>query len=167
MAALYKINIELLEKYGEYEASIDPETGEVMDETEDLLRQIEALKIDRFEKVENIGCLIKNLRSDAEQIKAEADKLTKRAKAAQNKADRLKSYLEREFFGEKYKSSRVAISWGRTKSVNIIDESLVPQEFLTTKVEVNPNKKEIGAVLKAGGEVSGCVLEEKQYIKIQ
>lgn len=160
MAALYEINNEL---YKLYEASVN-EDGEI---DEKALASIESLEMERSVKIENIGCLIKNLRSDAEQIKAESEKLAKRAKAAQNRAERLKDYLAMHFMGEKFRSPRVVIGWGKTSSVVIEDESIIPEEYATTETVVKIDKNEIKAAIKAGNAVPGCVLEEKQYIMIR
>ena len=75
MANLYEINEELERLY---ENSVN-EDGEI---DEAALAQIESLEMDRSTKIDNLACLIKNLTSDAEAIKAEADKLTGYAKKA-------------------------------------------------------------------------------------
>lgn len=160
MAALYEINRDL---YRLYESSVNDD-GEI-DET--AIDAIEALELERSEKIENIACLIKNLRSDADQIKAEADKLAKRAKAAQNRADSLKDYLELQLAGEKFKSPRVAISWGSTSSVRVEDESLIPAEYTVTETVVKVDKNGIKAAIKAGEDVPGCQLAVSQYIVIK
>lgn len=161
MAALYEINGAL---YRLYENSVN-EDGEI---DEAALGAIESLEMERSEKVENIVCLIKNLRSDAEQIKAEADKLAKRAKAAQNRADRLKEYLTMNLDqGEKFKSPRMALTWGSSASVEIYDESVVPDQYKTVETVVKVDKNEIKRSFKEGEEVPGCALVVKPYITIK
>ena len=55
--------------------AVDPETGEVDEERMVLL---EALHMERDKKIENIACLIKNLKADAAALKAEKDAFAKR-----------------------------------------------------------------------------------------
>ena len=83
---LYEINSKL---ESAFMACIDPETGEVIGDTAEL----DALQIQRDEKVENIACLIKNLKAEAEAIQNEERKLKSRRQACENHADWLKKYL--------------------------------------------------------------------------
>ena len=120
MANLFEINRALIEAW---ESAVDPETGEI---AEDYIEQLEALEMARDEKVENIGCWIKNLASDAAALKEEAKNMNERAKRAERKADSLKRYLEAALHGEKFTSTRCAISWRKTTSVEV-DEAEVPE----------------------------------------
>lgn len=171
MAALYEINNELLKLYGEYEASIDPETGEISDQSEELLAKIEAQEMDRTEKIENIGCFIKNLKSDAEQLKEEAKKLTERAKAAAGKAERLENYLKRELDGQKFSTAKVVISWRKSESVEC---SIAPSDYMFTIPEdylrfKDPeiDKTAVKKALKAGLQIPGCSLKESRSMTIK
>ena len=78
---LYEIDNAILE-------CVDMETGEIVD-TEKLA----ALQMERDQKIENIGCWIKNLNADAKALKEEKDNLAARQKAVENKAASLKEYL--------------------------------------------------------------------------
>ena len=70
------------------EQGFDEETGEILD-----TNALEALEIQRDEKIENIALFIKNLKAEAEAIKAEKMNLAKRQQTAENKAEWLKQYL--------------------------------------------------------------------------
>ncbi|MDD6788832.1 MAG: siphovirus Gp157 family protein, partial [Lachnospira sp.] len=85
---LYEINSAL---QAAVDDCIDPETGEILDES--LLDAIDGLQMARDEKIENICLCIKNLRSDADQLKAEKQAFEKRYAATKAKADRLTKYL--------------------------------------------------------------------------
>lgn len=160
MAALFEINNELMKLY---ESAID-ENGEI---EESALEALESLELERSEKIENIACLIKNLRSDAEQIKVEADKLAKRAKAAQNRADSLKEYLLANIpVGVKFKSPRMAISWGSTSAVEVYDQSQIPEKYTTIETVVKVDKNELKRDLK-DGDIPGCLLVNRPYITIK
>ena len=163
MANLFDINKALVDAW---DAAIDPETGE-LDET--LLAAFEALQMERDEKVENIGCWIKNLASDAEALKAEAKAMNERAKRAERKADGLKRYLEAALHGEKFQSTRVAISWRRSTSVEVDEAEIpeLPEQYVRRKVTVEADKTAIKDALKAGEVIEGCRLVEKQSIQIK
>ena len=101
-----------------FNLAIDPETGEV---NEDQMVLLEMLEMERDKKVENIACLIKNLKADAAALKAEKDTFAKRQKQAENKAESLSRYLESVLNGEKFTTDRCAISFRKTSKVMLDD----------------------------------------------
>lgn len=163
MANLFDINRELQDLW---EAALDPETGEL---DEEKLAAFEALGMERDAKIENIGCWIKNLESDAEALKAEAKNMTERAKRAERKADSLKRYLTAALDGEKFNSTRCAISWRRSVSVEIDEAEIpeLPEQYIRTKTTVEPDKAAIKDALKAGEYIEGCRLVERNNISIK
>lgn len=160
MANLYEINAELMKLW---DAAVDPETGEV---NEDLLADFEILQMEKDQKVENIALWIKNLRSDADQMKAEAKILTERAAVANNKAERLKAYIEQALQGEKFQTPRVNISYRTSSSVEVTDINRVPPEFLRLK-DPEVDKTAVKAAFKEGQEVPGCELMPKRSMQIK
>ena len=52
------------------------------------------------------------------------------------------------------------LSLRKTTSVEIVDLSKIPKEYLTVKEEVTPSKKLIGDCLKKNIAVSGAMLRE-------
>lgn len=160
MANLYEINAELTRLW---DAAVDPETGEV---NADLYEQFDALQMEKDQKVENIALWIKNLRSDAEAIKAEAQTLQARAKAASNKADRLSAYIEQALGGEKFQTPRVNISYRSSSSVEIVDPTKIPVKFWRLK-DPEFDKTAIKAAFKEGKEVPGCGLKANRSMIIK
>ena len=75
MRALYEIDNEIL-------SCVDLETGEVID-----TEKLDALQMEREKKVEAVACWVKDLKAEAEAIKAEKQILADRQKAAENKAE--------------------------------------------------------------------------------
>jgi len=138
------------------EQAVDTETGEIID-----IEALEALEMERDQKIENIACWIKNLASDADQIRQEELKLAARRKACTNKADSLKNYLQSFLDGEKYKSPKVAISWRKSEAVECENIDLVPEIYLKRK-DPELDKVGIKKAIKAGEEIAGCSLVEKQ-----
>lgn len=119
MATLYEINEEIL-------SCVDMETGEIID-----AEKLGRLQMAFDDKVEGIALWIKNLLSDAAAIKEEKDKLAERQRVCENKAKNLKEYLSGFLGGEKFKTPRVAISYRKSKSVDVQDmETIVLLRFL-------------------------------------
>lgn len=137
-----------------FDAAIDPETGEIIDEK--ALYLFEGLQLDRDKKIENTACLVKNLRADAEALKAEAAKLTARQKSAENRAAWLQRYLEQIMNGEKFKSTKAVITYSTYKSVQVDDLDSIPDEFKRVKIEAN--KIDIRAAIRDGKDVPGASL---------
>lgn len=151
---LYEINNAILD-------CVDMETGEIID-----IDRLDCLQIERSEKIENIACWIKNLKSDAEQLKVESDNLLQRRRVAENKAESLKTYLQQALEGEKFKSPKVAISYRKTKSVDVTDISQLPEWALRFSDPV-PNKTEIKKKIELGQSVPGAEIKEYQSMIIK
>ena len=102
-----------------------------------------------MKKIENTMLLSKNQRSDSKAIKDEIKKLEERAKAKDNLADRLDKrvdyYIKHNYTNEdgvldeiglndyKMETPRLKLSYRKSTSVNILDQSKVPKQFI--KVE--------------------------------
>ena len=159
---LYEINQAIIDLY---DNMVEPETGEVSDDFEHLL---DMLDMARGEKIENIGLLIKDLKAESEAIKAEVKKLQDRARAAENKAERLKNYLAYNLGGEGFRTPKVAISFRNTQSVEVEPEAwqFLPDKYLRKK-DPEPDKKAIGDALKKGYAVPGCKLVDNRSMIIR
>ena len=153
---LYEIEAEIMD-------CIDQETGEVID-----IDRLNALEMERDKKISNVACWIKDLKAEAEAIKAEKQALDKRQKAAENKAESLKGWLQNILQGEKYKDSRCSISYRKSERVNFSDSfdlNTLPDSM--KKVTIEPKKTEIKEFLKAGGEIDGVRIEENTSMTIK
>lgn len=145
------------------ESCIDAETGEIIDE-----KMLTALNMERDKKISNVACWIKNLKAEAEALKTEKQNLEKRQKSCENKVESLKRWLAFALAGEKYKDSRVSISYRKSESVAFSDNfniANLPEEF--QKVTIEPKKSEIKDYLKSGATIDGCYIEESNNIQIR
>ena len=98
---------------------IDTETGEVID-----IDKLNELQLERDTKIENVACWIKDLKAEAEAIKAEKLALAERQKAAENKAESLKKWLAYALDGEKFSTARCSVSFRKTESVEVTEDGL-------------------------------------------
>lgn len=143
---------------GEY---VDTDTGEVFDE-----EYLNGLRIAKTRKVENIACWIKNLQAEAEAYKKEEEAFRTRRKQAENRIESLKRYLTNWVSGEKIETDRCKVSWRKSVSVEIQDESRVPEDYKKEKVIMNIDKVSIKKALTGGKDVPGASLLEKQNVQI-
>ena len=147
---IYEIDKEILN-------CIDLETGEIID-----IDRLNDLQLERDTKIENVACWIKELKAEAEAIKAEKQTLAERQKVAENKAESLKKWLAYALDGQKFKTSKCSISYRKSESVEVTEEGLnnlikEHDELLTYKAP-EPNKKAIKDALKDGLSVEGVQL---------
>lgn len=154
---LYEIN----EAIANFEFSIDEETGEILN-----AMQLDELNMARDVKAENVALFIKNLKAEAEAIKAEEKALATRRKHTERKAQSLTDYLQYCLDGDKLKTAKVAVSYRKSEQVECSDISMVSGEYLRVK-EPELDKAKIKKAIKAGEEVAGCSLVEKQNIQIK
>jgi hypothetical protein len=155
--------MKLYEIMQELELALTPnEDGEITQEQIDAFEQLELAK---NEKIENIACWIKNLRADADGIKAEEKSLVDRRRAKENQADRLAGFLSQILQGDKFESARCKISFRKSEQVEITDEENLPEEYWKIKREVS--KTLIKDAILAGQKVKGASLVEKQNIQIK
>ena len=155
---LYEIN-EAMEQC----IKIDPETGEILGIDEEAMEQ---LQMQRDQKIENAVLWVKNLTADAAAIKAEEQALAKRRTQAEKTVESLKAWLGEALQGTKFSTAKCAVSWRKSETVEA-DEELLPDEWMNIKVTKAPNKTAIKAALKAGADIPGCRLTEKQNIQIK
>ena len=163
MRALYEINQDILD-------CVDLETGEILDTA-----RLDALQMEREAKLEGVALWVKDLKAEAEAVKAEADKLTARKKALDNKIDSIKTWLAAALNGEKLKTARCNVYQTHNTKLNVQDEAgLVkflqtledPDRFLRFK-DPELKKDEIKTALKDGFVIPGAALEVSESVVIK
>ena len=124
--------------------------------------QLDKLQMEREKKLENVACWIKDLKAEAEALKNEKMALAERQKVAENKAESLKKWLAYALQGEKFKTSKCAISFRKSEAVEVTDEGLnnlmKEHDELLTYETPEPNKTAIKQAIKDGLDVPGVQL---------
>ena len=163
MKPLYEIDQEIL-------ACVDMETGEILDP-----EKLDALQIEREQKLEGVALWIKDLKAEAEAVKEEADKLTARKKAVENKIDGLKNWLLYALNGEKLKTPRCNVYQTHSQKVVIDDEKALVdmlmtspfgEKFLRVK-EPEIDKNALKDSMKQGYEYEFAHLEQTESVVIK
>lgn len=167
---LYDIDAQIaaLEDAAEDDMLIDEETGELIS----VSQALDALRMEREEKLENVACWIKNLNAEADAIREEENRLMKRRKAAETKAANLKSWLLAAMTSEdgttdKLKTGRVMVSVKRNPPSTVVDDALLPSTYKVAKITYQPNKELIKRELLSGGDVPGAHLEYGRSVVIK
>lgn len=167
---LYDIDAQIaaLEDAAEDDMLIDAETGELIS----VSQALDALRMEREAKLENVACWVKNLIAEADAIREEEIRLMKRRKSAETKAERLKAWLlaamtREDGTTDKLKTGRVAISVKRNPPSTVVDDDLLPSTYKVAKITYQANKELIKRELLAGGEVPGAHLEYGRSVVIK
>lgn len=159
---LYEIDEKITEAF---EAAVDQDTGEIIDEQ--AYEALNGLQMDREQKIEGILLWIKDLSAHAGDIKKEKDTLVQRQKAAENKAESLKRYVASVLSGEKFSTSRVAVSWRKSESVEYTgDINNLPGSCIRQK-DPEINKTALKKLLVDGYSIPGARIVEKQNMQIK
>ena len=167
---LYDIDAQIaaLEDAAEDDMLIDEETGELIS----LSQALDALRMEREAKIENVACWVKNLSAEADAIREEENRLIKRRKAAETKAANLKAWLlaamtREDGTTDKLKTGRVMVSVKRNPPSTVVDDDLLPSTYKVAKITYQANKELIKRELLAGGEVPGAHLEYGRSVIIK
>lgn len=166
---LYEIDkkLRILEEF-----MVDSETGEIISD-EDFSNKFDEIQMELNKKIENTICFAKNLDSDVEQLKIEEEALAKRRKSKENLSKRLKNNIDRYIRQQftvaecdkdgniidysldekglnkyKFETPKCFISYRKSQSVNITDESKIPKEFIKIEEVKKIDKTNLNKYLK-------------------
>ena len=140
---------------------IDLETGEIID-----TEQLDKLTMEREAKLENIACWIKELKAEAEALKAEKMAFAKRQQVAEDKMESLKKYLAYALDGQAFKTTRASVTFRKSQSVEIADIYKLDENYLRYK-EPEADKTAIKEAIKQGKTVAGATLVENTSVIIK
>lgn len=137
--------------------------------------EIDTTELDRIsddfrQKAESIGMIIKESRAMAKLIKEEEQALAARRKTLENNVTWLENYLTENFraVGQtKLETQKVKISFRPSKSVEILDEAMVPDEYKVQKITSSISKTLISDAINAGTEVPGAVIVTHDNIQVK
>lgn len=122
------------------------------------------------DKVNSYCQIIRELDGDNTAIKAEIERLKKRIEHNTASIDRMKQALDGFMTASgksKEKTPFFTVSYRHSQSVDILNESDIPQAYIKVKTETAPDKAAIKAALKAGETVPGCQLKDTESIQIR
>ena len=145
---------------------IDEETGEIKD-----YEAFEELQMQREEKIENTALWYKNLVAESQAIREEEKALAERRKSLENKAESLKNFVNRTLNGNKFSTSKVAISYRKSTAVEVDDEfidyAMKNNSDLLTYKQPEPNKAVIKEMLQGGFDIPHAELVERNNMSIK
>ena len=154
MATLFEINQGILD-------CIDLETGEII-----APEKLEALQMDKHEKLRNIAFVALNAAADAKAYDEQEKKFAARKKAAKATVAWAKETLACELAGKKMKEAEFSISYRKSEAVEIADLNSVPDEFLVPQPP-KVDRAGLKEAIKGGAVIDGVTIAEKQNIQVR
>lgn len=133
---------------------------------------LESLQFPVEEKAKNVAMVIRNMEASAKAIKDAADGMLQRAKAEENRAKNLKSYLQSAMLStgiNKIESPYFVLSIRNNPESVVIDaESQIPADYMREiPASYSPDKTLIKKAIQDGFEVPGCHLARSQSLQIK
>jgi hypothetical protein len=124
---------------------------------------LESLQGEFNDKAVSIIKLVENLNGDTSVIDAEIERLKSRKQVIVNKQKRLREYLLQNMTANGITKIECPLFTASLRSglesVDITDESLLPDEYVKAEVVTKADKKAIKDALKAGADVPGAALK--------
>lgn len=144
---------------------LDEETGEVTG-----WEEVEALSLPLTEKTLNVCRFIASndhFIEGLEKVRAETDKRIRRHK-------KLSEYLKKNVLvamaqldSRRLEDFDIVAYARRSEAVDIVDQSLIPESFITVTSETSVRKQDIKKALKSGKDVPGARLVENLSLTIK
>ncbi len=137
---------------------VDMETGEVVDNSDAINSLSDALDVEIDDKLDGIEYIKREFKAVEKSLSDEIKRLQQRKAMMARKQEQLKQLQDFILSGEKRKTDKFTFYYGRSESVSLFDESLIPSEYI--KLEPKIDKTEIKKALKRGEEIAGATLSE-------
>lgn len=158
---------EITEQYRELLALADDQ-----DMAQAVSDTLEAVADDFNKKAEMVSNVVLNFQSDIASIDSEIKRLQQRKTQIKNKEDSLKEYLRMNM--ERTGISKIScplfsITCAKGREVAVVDQTdELPDDYVSVKTSIEPDKKKIKDDLKAGVDIPGARLERtKSSIRIK
>jgi hypothetical protein len=124
---------------------------------------LEGIKLEFYDKAENIVALIKNMRSTSNALKVEAESLTKRKKFLDNKISGVSNYLldnMQKMQIKKIERGPHLATLRKGREIVIVDNvDDLPDKFIAINSKIVADKVAIMDAHKADQEITGAHIE--------
>lgn len=161
---------DIAERYKNIEELSDlVNSGEL--DTEVLQNALNEVEGELTDKLNNITYIVRKLEGEMATINVEKERLDKREKATKKTVENLKSYMFNAMkFTDTKKLSNGLNTWSiakSPKSVKILDEQLIREEFKVEKVTVSVDKKKLKEALENGELIDGAEIVQNESLRIK
>lgn len=142
--------------------AVDAESGEVFSLTE----RLESLQIERERKIESVAFYLDDINVKLSQVDERIKQLQAIKKSLQSQEDRIGQYLLFATSNKGVETPNVMVKVRKSTRVEILSDVIIPQEYMTVKTKVEPDKTAIKKAIKSGEAVPGAELKEYYSVSI-
>lgn len=138
--------------------------------TPELEQQLAITRDELDSKAENYVKVIRSVEGDISVIDTEIKRLKELRDGKTRVVDRMKDALSTAmtaFKVDKIETSLMKLFFRKSESIEILDETLVPEKYKLSRVVVNPDKILIKKLIKSGESVPGAEVVEKLNLQIK
>ena len=167
---LFDIGLEYEGLYSLLEEIEVDENGVVIDNSEAVAELYQELQSNLEDKLDASSYICKELKSNADTLKAEAKRLTEKARTLENREKKIKLLMKEAIIqsGEmKLKTDKFSFSVRSSEVYNYDDVNMfsLSDEFIKTKQELD--KTLIKKYVKAGGTIVGVLVSEDTIMTVR
>lgn len=123
---------------------------------------MEGIAADFEQKGQAVVVIFRGMEADIEAIDSELKRLSEKKKAIQNRVEWLRNYLRDNMAATgitKISCPLFNITLSEAaKQVEVFDESALPDDYVTVKTVLSPDKRKLLADLKEGVDIPGAML---------
>jgi len=144
--------------------------SEMSETDESLSDYLDSIKMDLVGKVDNIVMYRRTLELTCAALDSEIDRLAQLKRHHALTAQNLKSYLSynlHKMGKDKLETEKFRLSFRKSESVEIVDESLISDEYKSIKMVEVMDKIGIKKAIKEGIEVKGAILKTTNNLQIK
>lgn len=158
---LYDVDRRIAELLDQLE--FDPETGEIGDNTEAVMDELDSLQMEKDRILKYLAKVIINTRANEAALKAEEERLAARRSILAKKEERIMHILDRECGGEKTDLGIAVLSYRHSEKLDVTDADAAIQWLKdngrTDGIRLKApevNKDYVKKLIKAGATVPGA-----------
>lgn len=164
----YSLEFQVLKDLMENDVEVNEETGEFTDNSKIIADMFGKISLNFDVKLNDSQRWVIEQEAMAETLKSEAKRLSAKATALQNKADRVTDLMKGAIIatGEtKYKTDLFNFSIRKSESIQVLSDDDLPREYV--RIVRNADKVKIKEALKSGVLIDGCSIVTKQSLSVK
>jgi len=138
-------------------------------EEQDMVTALDSIQGTVAEKAEGILMVMKTLEAEQDAYTKEIVRLNDLKTKSKKKVDSMKEYLSynlQQMDIKKLDTALFKLSFRKSESVVIDDQTQLPKEYIKVKTTESPDKTALKKALK-DGDVKGCHIETKQNLQVK
>lgn len=143
---------------------------ELADDSDSLTAYLDSVNLQIKDKINNVIKYTRTLELTSDAISNEISRLSDLKKYYDNRGENLKKYLAynlEKLPDEKIETDFVKLSFRKSESVILVDESKIPNEYKKEVINIKIDKIAIKQAIKDGKEVQGAIIESKKNLQIK